>query len=164
MIRQTCCAAALFSFAIGHPALAQDIPAKLAPPPGTVLIGAYKAVGVQIYVCAAQGSASGPVLKAPDAQLIDNGKAIARHYTGPTWEAADGSKVVGKMIDSAPAPTEGAIPWLLLTAQSTGQGIFEGARFVQRIETSGGTAPTTACPPAGAEWRVPYTATYRFFR
>jgi hypothetical protein len=147
MVRETCYAIA-FIAAVICPAQAQDVPEKLTPPPDAVLIASYKAVGVQIYSCPPQGSATGPILKAPDAQLIDNGKAIARHYAGPTWEATDGSKAVGKMIASAPSPVDGAIPWLLLSAQSTGQGIFSGVRFVHRIETSGGT-PLNACPPDG---------------
>jgi hypothetical protein len=162
MIREACCAIAIL--AATHPALAEDIPAKLAPPPDTKLIGAYTATGAQIYVCTAQGSAIQPVFKAPDAQLTEHDKLIAKHYAGPTWEAVDGSKVVGKVAESVPAPKQGDIPWLLLTAQSTGQGIFAGVRFVQRVGTQGGAAAQMACPTAGMELRVPYTATYRFFR
>ena len=161
MIREAFCAAALI---IAYPASAQDIPAKLAPPPDAKLIGAYKASGVQIYVCTAQGSTIQPVFKAPEAQLIENDKLIAKHYAGPTWEAVDGSKVAGKPAASEPAPRQGDIPWLLLTAQSTGQGIFADVRFVQRIETSGGAAGQMTCPSAGMELRLPYSATYRFFR
>ena len=163
MIREACCAAA-FVLAASHPALAADIPAKLVPPPDAKLIGSYKATGAQIYVCTAQGSAIQPVFKAPEAQLMENDKPVAKHYAGPTWEATDGSKVVGKVAESVPASKEGDIPWLLLTAQSTGQGLFAGVRFVQRVETQGGAAGQTACPTAGTELRVPYSATYRFFR
>jgi len=163
-MRRTYLAFAISALAAAHPALAEDVPAKLAPPQDAVLAGAYKATGVQVYVCTAQGSALQPILKGPDAQLLENDKVVAKHYAGPTWEASDGSKVVGKMLESLPSPRDGDIPWLLLTAQSTGQGLFAGTRFVQRIETSGGAAPATACITAGTELRVPYSATYRFFR
>ena len=163
-MRRTCLGFAIFALAAIRPALADDIPGKLAPPQGAVLIGAYKATGVQVYVCTAQGSALQPVLKAPDAQLMENGKVVARHYAGPTWEASDGSKVVGKLLESVRPPRDSDISWLLLTAESTGQGLLAGTRFVQRIETSGGAAPATGCITAGTELRVPYSATYRFFR
>ena len=162
MIREACCAIAVM--AAIHPALAEDIPAKLMPPPDAKLIGAYQGTGDQIYVCTAKGAAIEPVFKAPEAQLTEHDKAVAKHYAGPTWEATDGSKVVGKVAESVPAPNQGDIPWLLLTAQSTGQGLFAGVRFVQRIETQGGAAAQMACPIAGMELRVPYSATYRFFR
>ncbi|HEX4506198.1 MAG TPA: DUF3455 domain-containing protein [Alphaproteobacteria bacterium] len=161
MIREACCIVALLAV---HPALATDIPAKLAPPPDAKLVGAYQATGDQIYVCTAQGQAIEPVFKAPEAQLLEKDKPVAKHYAGPTWEATDGSKVVGKVAESVPAPKQGDIPWLLLTAQSTGQGLFAGVRFVQRVETQGGAAAQMTCPTAGMELRVPYSATYRFFR
>ena len=164
MFRLACCAAAFSTLTVAFPALAQDVPAKLVPPPDAKLVGAYQAAGAQVYVCTAQDSAIKPVLKAPDAQLSENGKIVAKHYAGPTWEATDGSKVTGKMIQTVPAPKDGSVPWLLLAAQSTGDGIFAGVRFVQRIETSGGAAAADACKNAGTEVRVPYTATYRFFR
>jgi hypothetical protein len=35
------------------------------------------------------------VFKAPEARLIDlTDKNIGKHYTGPTWESNDGSKVI----------------------------------------------------------------------
>ena len=59
------------------------------------------------------------------------------------------------------------IPWLLLRANSTeGPGVFQGVTFIQRLNTVGGTAPTTNCDAAhvGQEARVSYTAEYWFYR
>ena len=146
-------------------AMAEDIPAKLAPPADAMLLGAYAAKGVQIYVCTARGAASEWAFKAPEAQLVDAKDIVfVKHYAGPTWEAADGSKIVGKMIATAPAPTADAIPWLLLSAVSSGDGVLAGARFVQRIETVGGVGPTGACSNPGAEQRIPYTAKYVIYK
>jgi len=104
-------------------------------------------------------------LQGPEAELIDaQGKPFAKHYAGPTWEAPDGSKIVGKILASEPAPQTGAIPWLLLSAESSGSGVLGGARFVQRVNTFGGVGPTGACPTAGTEWRVDYTADYIFYK
>jgi hypothetical protein len=145
--------------------MAQDIPAKLAPPAGAKLVGKYAAKGVQIYNCVAKGVANEWAFKAPEAVLTDaHGKAFAKHYGGPTWETADGSKIVGKVMANAPAPKAGAIPWLLLSVESSGIGVLAGARFVQRVNTVGGVGPTGACPTAGAEQRVDYTADYIIYK
>jgi hypothetical protein len=146
-------------------AIAQDMPAKLVLPQEEPMIGRYAAKGVQIYVCAVKEGQNVWGLKAPEAQLIDTqGRPFARHYAGPTWEAPDGSKVVGKILASEPAPKTGAIPWLLLSAESSGAGELAGARFVQRVNTSGGVGPIGACPAAGTEQRVDYTADYVFYK
>ena len=145
--------------------MAEDISAKLAPPAGAKLVGKYAAKGVQIYSCAAKGTANEWTFKAPEAVLTDAyGKAFAKHYAGPTWEAADGSKIVGKALANEPAPKAGAIPWLLLSVESSGTGVLAGARFVQRVNTVGGVGPTGACPMAGAEQRVDYTADYIIYK
>ncbi|WGD50068.1 DUF3455 domain-containing protein [Bradyrhizobium sp. CB1650] len=104
-------------------AIAQDIPAKLAPLGKGPLVGKYAAKGDQIYVCSAKGSANEWDFEAPEAELIDaKGRLFAKHYAGPTWEAPDGSKAVGKVLANEPAPKAGAIPWLLLSTQSSGSG------------------------------------------
>ena len=146
-------------------AIAQDIPTKLAPPQEHPRLGKYAAKGVQVYVCNAKGGANEWGFKAPEAELTDaQGKLFARHYAGPTWEAPDGSKIVGKVLANEPAPKKGAIPWLLLSTESSGSGVLAGVNFVQRVNTSGGLGPTGACPTAGTERRVDYTADYIFYK
>ena len=150
---------------LSESSMALDIPAKLAPPAGTKLVGKYAAKGVQIYTCAAKGTANEWSFKAPEALLTDaKGKVFAKHYAGPTWEAADGSKIVGKAIANEPAPKAGAIPWLLLSVESSGTGVLSGARFVQRVNTVGGVGPTGACPTAGSDKRVDYIADYIIYK
>jgi hypothetical protein len=135
------------------------------PPQEPPLVGKYAAKGVQIYVCSIKEGANEWRFKAPEAELTDaQGRPFAKHYAGPTWEALDGSKVVGEVLASEPAPKAGAIPWLLLSTKSSGSGVLAGTRFAQRVNTSGGVAPTGACPTAGTERRVDYTADYIFYR
>lgn len=121
--------------------------------------------GFQVYTCDAAGPAWR--LKAPDAVLLDaSGRQVGTHFAGPSWRAADGSVVVGEPIATSPAPTPGAIPWLVLRAKShQGQGVFAKVGFIVRTHTEGGAASATGCDAqhAGAESRVPYTATYTFF-
>jgi Protein of unknown function (DUF3455) len=143
----------------------RDIPAALAPQQGATLLGRYAAKGVQIYVCRVKGATNEWDFKAPEAKLVDaEGSPFAEHYAGPTWEAPDGSKAVGKVLANEPAPKAGAIPWLLLSAESSASGVLAGVRFVQRVNTSGGVAPSGMCPTIGAEQRVDYTADYIFYK
>jgi Protein of unknown function (DUF3455) len=137
-------------------AVAQDMPAELMPPQQEPLIGKYAAKGVQIYVCTVKGGAGEWAFKAPEAELTD--------AQGRPFANSDGSKTVCKVLASEPAPKAGAIPWLLLSTKSSGGGELAGARFVQRVNTSGGVGPTGACPTAGTERRVDYTADYIFYR
>jgi hypothetical protein len=146
-------------------AVARDVPAKLALPQGAALVGEYAAKGVQIYVCRVKGAATEWSFKAPEAELVNaQGRPFARHYAGPTWEARDGSKIVGTALAAEPPPKEGAIPWLLLSTKSSASGVLAGVRFVQRVNTSGGVGPTGACPTAGTEQRVDYMADYIFYK
>jgi hypothetical protein len=163
----------LFTFAalaiFAGSAIAQDlpaklIPAKLVPPQEGPPVGEYAAKGVQIYVCSAKGGANQWGFKAPEAELVDAQGRSLKHYAGPTWEAPDGSKIVGKVLASEAAPKPGAIPWLLLSTESSEPGLLAGTRFVQRVYTSGGIGPTGACPTVGAEQRVVYTADYIFYK
>jgi Protein of unknown function (DUF3455) len=138
----------------------------LAVPAGNVPEFFYDAKGVQIYACLSTATGFGWVFQAPEATLFDRrGRIAGKHYAGPTWAANDGSTVVGSKIASfAPDPT--SIPWLLLAAAShTGAGRMSSVSYVQRLETTGGTAPATGCDGAhvGDTARVDYTATYFFY-
>jgi hypothetical protein len=155
--------------AVSAQAAPVPMPENLRLPPQNVTMFTLDANGSQIYACKARGDEPSVfewTLKAPDAELLNGaGEKVGRHYAGPTWEANDGSKVVGEAVERAPAPALGAIPWLLLRATSSeGAGVFSTVTYVQRIETVGGIAPTEGCDQAsaGAELPVPYRATYAF--
>ena len=126
--------------------------------------------GVQIYECRAKKddpAASEWAFVAPEAELLDGtGKVIGKHYAGPHWEAADGSKIVGAVKSRADAPQAGAIPWLLLTTKSVGSnGAFSKVTSIQRVSTVGGVAPAESCSNAllGKTARVAYAADYVMF-
>lgn len=165
-----CFGTVLLALAMLRPAFAQTLPVPLAVGDSVVLLKA-QASGVQVYAYRAKahdnkaGQTYEWVFKAPEADLSgSDGSKIGRHYAGPTWEASDGSKVVGGVLASAASPAN--IPWLLLAAKSTsGRGIFSRVTYVERVFTSGGTAPQSNTDSAhvGTEVRVPYTATYIFY-
>ena len=148
-----------------------DVAPALRVPAGQSAYAVALATGVQIYECAAKPADPGAwawTFRAPEAALSDTaGRALGKHYAGPTWQALDGSVVVGQVKASDPAPNPGAIPWLLLSAKSaTGAGLFAATTSIQRVQTAGGVAPTEPCGAANAQQmvRVPYTATYYFYR
>ena len=140
------------------------IPDNLVPPDARLAM-VVPARGVQIYECRGKPGAPAPewAFVAPDAHLFDAaGKRIGTHGAGPFWQAADGSRVVAKVHARADSPA-GAIPWLLLEARSTGpEGSFSKVTHIQRVNTSGGNAPSRTCTP-GEQARVEYTADYRLF-
>jgi hypothetical protein len=120
--------------------------------------------GVQIYTCTKSADWAWK-LKAPDATLFNRkGKVIGKHFAGPTWRLNDGSEVQGKVLQTRQQP--GTIPWLIVAAHSTGgKGRLSHVDIVRRTDTKSGVAPSTGCDAAhaGAEVRIPYSATYSFF-
>ena len=139
----------------------------VAPPQGSALLLEAVADGVQIYACEAKGSLFQWTFKAPEANLFDKqGRQVGTHFAGPTWKMADGSAIVGEVVEKADAPERGAVQWLLLRAKAhEGQGILGEAAFVRRTETKGGVAPTTGCDAShvSEQARMRYSAVYQFF-
>ncbi len=147
-----------------------SVPESLRVPETQRLIARLHAAGVQVYQC--QPGKNDPTLfewsfKQPQADLSTQaGMGIGKHYAGPTWEANDGSKVVGEVIAHSDSPKSDSIPWLLLRAKTTsGAGLFSGVTSIQRLDTVGGSAPAGGCRPdqTGQQLRVPYTADYVFY-
>jgi hypothetical protein len=149
--------------------VAPTVPPSLKAPAGSTLYLEALASGVQIYECSRKSDSTYEwAFKAPEATLTArSGQLLGKHYGGPTWEAVDGSAIVGEVKAREPAPSTSDIPWLLLAAKSnSGTGTFAGAKAVQRIATVGGIAPTGGCTESTIkkEARVPYSATYFFYR
>ena len=146
---------------------APSVPSQLAVPGGQVLLLKALATGVQNYVCAEGKSGLEWSFKGPQAELTDEaGRAIGKHYAGPTWEASDGSKVVGRLVSSVDSESRDAIPQLLLVStQNSGSGVFANVKNIQRLHTTGGLAPKERCQPdqLGRLAQSPYKATYYFY-
>jgi hypothetical protein len=97
------------------------VPGPIAVPAGNKLFLVGHASGVQIYAC--NNGIWGPA-STPRATLVDDkGEVVATHFAGPTWQARDGSTVVGARVNGVDAPDpKKAIQWLLLSAKSTAPG------------------------------------------
>ncbi|HZT34144.1 MAG TPA: DUF3455 domain-containing protein [Bryobacteraceae bacterium] len=100
-------------------------------------------------------------------------------FGSPTWQSSlDSSAVWGNKLASIAAgsdpscPNSGAIPCLLLQAIGsqagpTGGKLMTLTTYIQRLNTAGGSAPSTGCAQSsdvGAQVLVPYTADYYFYK
>jgi hypothetical protein len=164
----------LFSLALAYiPATraSDDIEPPVLPPlcgnlqveAGNELAFHVYARGVQIY----RWDGTTWAFVAPSATLFaDPGynSQVGIHYAGPTWESNSGSTVKGGVPEKC-FPDSTAIPWLRLPAVSTtGPGIFSSVTYIQRLNTTGGLAPSYPGSSIGASVEVPYTAEYYFYR
>jgi hypothetical protein len=167
-------------------------PQNLQVPSGHVAYLKGSATGTQNYVCAP--GQNGPAWKflGPEATLFltfpwingEGRQQIATHFlsvnpadgkSGPTWQhSIDTSAVWARAIANSTDPNyvaPGAIPWLLLEITGTQRGPMGGSAlvrttYIQRLKTSGGTAPGTGCDEAGygTFLLVPYTTDYYFYK
>ncbi len=140
---------------------APEVPTTIAVPEGNKVHFHGFGVGVQIYTW--NGSSWGSAV--PEAVLFNAEGIVAIHFAGPTWESNSGSRVVGALPPLSVTVDTNAIPWLRLTALNPeGPGIFANTTFIQRVNTTGGKAPSADGTFVGQVARVPYTADYFFFR
>jgi len=172
------------------------VPTNLQVPAGNKAFLKGFAVGTQNYIClpcpnpitpAAMCPASGFawVLFGPQATLFDDDKQVITHFLSPnpiesgtlraTWQhSRDTSTVWGGRAVSSSDPdfvAPGAIPWLRLEVVGEQSGPTDGDRltrttFIQRLNTSGGVAPSMGCSQStdvGARAFVPYTTDYFFY-
>jgi hypothetical protein len=162
-----------------------QVPFEVLVPAGNRMSFVGHAVGTQNYVCLLAEAGFKFALFTPQATLAaDDGRQIATHYFSPdpvdgtiraTWERSrDTSIIWGRVIGTATDSeyvAQGAIAWLLLqpVAVQGGNGDAENltaTTFVQRLNTTGGLAPSTGCDSStdvGNQAFVPYTADYVFY-
>jgi hypothetical protein len=117
--------------------------------------------GVQRYACNGAGQW---IPKGPEAELADReGRKIGTVSAGPTWEVR-GAKVTGSVRAEEPGRTSDDLAWALFAASSAPRGGALGrTSSIQRMDTVGGAPPGGACTEGG-EVRVPFKATYYFYR
>jgi hypothetical protein len=172
------------------------LPDGMAPvPAGNELFLGTHAVGTQNYVCQPSGAGVAYVLFTPQATLFgEDGGQVITHFNSPnpdepntdpkvvapqgtiraTWQFKDTSRVWAKVHQPNGAVTvkQDAIAWLLLDAVGHQSGPTGGDKltkttFVQRLNTTGGLAPSTGCSSladVGNKAFVPYTADYFFYK
>jgi hypothetical protein len=141
------------------------IPDILNVPAGNVLLLRAYGIGVQKYTCPVYATSTA----VPHADLLagdrDEGDLVAIHFAGPTWQALDGSSVVGHAANAKhfPAPERDGVDWLLLPAKSTsGNGLLSRVTYIQRLYTDGGKPPAS-CNLNQTEVLVDYSAQYLFY-
>lgn len=143
----------------------KKIPDILKVPPGNVLLLRTDGRGTQKYTCPVSATSSAT----PHAILRvgrHEGDLVSIHFAGPSWQALDGSSVVGDgpKAKHFTAPDPDGVDWLLLPAKSTtGNGEFSRVSFIQRLFTNGGKPPAEGCRPGQTEVLVEYPAQYLFY-
>ncbi|KQW34284.1 DUF3455 domain-containing protein [Rhizobacter sp. Root404] len=145
------------------------LPEAVRVPAGQKLMMTTSATGEITYECREKKDTAGAhewAFVGPVATLYGaDKKMVGKYYAGPTWEAADGSKVTGKQVAVAPAKP-GSIPLQLVKADpAMGAGAMTGVSYIQRLNTKGGVAPAMACDAMGKGKRqvVAYEADYVFY-
>lgn len=127
------------------------------------IVATLKGIGKQVYDCKSGGSYT---FREPIAVLVNLRSGDAGiHGKGPFWASFDGSRVEGTGAGSIPSPAGAAnIPWLKVAATSNAgvNGVFSNVKFIQRLDTRGGAAPTTPCT-ADSTASVDYTTNYVFW-
>jgi Protein of unknown function (DUF3455) len=173
-----------------------SVPPELQVPAGNKAFLVGHAVGTQNYICTSSASSPSGVaytLFAPEAVLYgDDGSQVISHFFSPnpseantspsvvasgtiraTWRhSRDTSTVWGALNPKGSVVvSQDAIAQVLLKVVGTRNGPKGGntlskTTFVQRLNTTGGIAPTSGCASAadvGHQASVPYTADYFFF-
>ncbi len=169
-------------FAITPP----PVPADIQVPSGNKVFLEGHGVGTQNYVCLPSGKDFKFALFTPQATLFsDDNRQVTTHYFSPnpleagtirvTWQdSRDTSIVWGQVTHSSSDPSfvdKNAIAWLLVQRAGSQDGpgggdTLTGTTFIQRLNTSGGVAPSTGCKTSndvGHQAFVPYTADYFFY-
>jgi hypothetical protein len=126
--------------------------------------------GVYVYECRQSlldPNAYGWVFVVPDATLYDGARSVARHATVGVFEALTDRSSLSGVVRASQAAGAANLPWLSMRAQPlSSDGVFAGVTSIQRVNTSGGMAPTSGCGPTnvGGSTRVAYQADYYFYK
>lgn len=147
------------------------LPAAVQVPAGNKVAMETVGVGEITYQCSAKKDVADQfewVFVGPDAKLNDrSGKQVGKYYGPPaTWESMDGSKLTGAQVAVSPS-APGNIPNQLVKANpAMGSGAMTGVTFIQRVNTVGGVAPTSACAAGnvGTKQIVKYQSDYIFYK
>jgi hypothetical protein len=145
------------------------LPASLRATPQEQLQDALHAVGETTYECRNDGKQLSWTMTGTEATLVDPARrSVGTVAPGPDFIAYDGSQFAGSVAGEE-IVTAGALTWQRLVVRVAADATRDRGRFanvtsVQRVQTSGGLPPVTACFQAGQSLLVPYTATYLFYR
>jgi Protein of unknown function (DUF3455) len=191
-----CLAALAAAFTVSRPQLAHADHVTPPPVPANIQVSAGNkafleghAIGTQDYICLPSGSGFAWTFFGPQATLFnDDDKQVITHFLSPnpfeggtpraTWQHSQDTSTVWAFATPATTSTDpafvasGAIPWLRLEVVGAQDGPTGGHKltattFIQRLNTSGGVAPSTGCilsTDVGKKALVPYTADYFFYK
>jgi hypothetical protein len=128
------------------------------------------ATGAQVYECRQATAVAGTYSwypGDPDATLYEGSRRMGLHKGANLWESAGDRSSVSGTVRASQTYGAGNLPWTLYRGQAAEvNGLFAGVTSIQRVNTSGGAAPTTGCDAShdGAQARVNFSAQYFFYR
>jgi hypothetical protein len=168
---------------------APRVPANIQVPAGNKLFLEGHGVGTQNYICLPSGTGFKFTLFTPQAIVFnDDNKEVTTHYFSPnpveggtiraTWQYSRDASTVWGLVGPGESSSDpnfvapDAIAWLLVRVVGAKDGPTRGktlteTTFIQRLNTSGGVAPSTGCSSSadvGNQAFVPYTADYFFYK
>jgi hypothetical protein len=112
-----------------------------------------------------QGTSLQGVLTLASNVVPEQNKVELKVSPSLVWTASDGSIAETRRLKSYNSPVDGNAEWELYeVTRSTGRGVLEGIRFVQRVLTTGGLPPTSAPTTSADTVRVPFQAQYILYR
>jgi hypothetical protein len=173
-----------------HQVIPPTVPGDLEVPPGNKAFLVGHGVGTQNYICLPSSTGFAFQLFTPEATLFSHDQQVITHYFSPnnnpfdpadkgvirvTWEDSRDSSIVWGAVEKSSTDANfvapGAVAWLKVKAVGaqdgpTGGDRLSGTTFIQRVNTLGGSAPSTGCAALGDVGKkafVPYTADYFFY-
>ncbi len=155
------------ALALGGCATIENLMDPVAPKTGDKAAFVLTASGVQQFQCTADAKGRYWRFIAPEASLVDaKGRQLVRQGSDGSFFAEDGSMLASKIEKYSKESSPENIRDLLYKTSSRGkQGILTGITHVKRSNGKGGM-PLTRCSPSqlGQSLKVPFTATYTFYR
>lgn len=155
------------SFVLAGCSTIQNIFDPLSPGADSSAAFVLTAKGVQQFQCTADANGRYWKFITPQAELTDGeGRVVARQGSEGSFFAKDGSILAAKIEKYADKATPGNLRDLVYRTTSRGkEGMLTGITHVKRTDGKGGV-PLTRCSPSqlGATLKVPFTATYTFYR
>lgn len=154
-------------FGLAGCAALESLMNPLTPSDGASAAFVLSGQGVQLFQCTSDAAGRYWRFIAPDTRLTDaQGRLVARQGSDGSFFAEDNSALSAKIVRYAQdSPAEDLRDLLYQTSPRGKQGVLSDIVYVKRSNGKGGV-PLTRCSPSqlGSTLKVPFTATYTFYR
>lgn len=143
---------------------------KLTPPSGQPFL-TLQGSGIQVFRCVSDAKGSYWRFEQPQAQLKNSSGEVVAELSGPmsAFEHKDGSRIISSHIIAwadASNPQKDNKYALMKSVSDPGSGVFNGVKYIQRLNPERGMPNSNGCTPseAGKLLKVPFSAEYVFWK